>query len=98
MSFANIPMAVQESRRKPYSPAVLPATSRLTCYLTDTSTGTSFHRQSPGAAATAARTGLLPIELMLVINFVIARDFRRVIFPFTVPWLISPWLYSKGFG
>jgi hypothetical protein len=64
----------------------------LTCYLA----GTSFRSRTPGAAWVAAFSGLASIGLMVVVNFIIASDFRWLLLSFTGPWLVALWFHAMG--
>lgn len=56
---------------------------------------TSFRARSPGAAAVAALTGMTSIGWMVVVNFMIASDFRWLLLAFTLPWAIALVLYGR---
>jgi hypothetical protein len=65
------------------------STGVLTCYLART----SFRSRTPGAAWVAALSGITSIGLMVVVNFLIASDFKWLLLAFTVPWIMALSLY-----
>jgi hypothetical protein len=66
------------------------STGLLTCYLART----SFRHRTPGAGWVAALSELTSIGLTVVVNFIVDSDFKWLLLAFTVPWLVSFWLYS----
>ncbi|MEC4718092.1 hypothetical protein RY831_02940 [Noviherbaspirillum sp. CPCC 100848] len=66
------------------------ASGLLTCHVAVT----SFRSRTTGAAWIVAGTGLASIGLMSVVNFIIASDFKWLIFIFTLPWVVSLALYA----
>ncbi len=65
------------------------STGVLTCYLAKT----GFRTRVAGAAWVAALTGLTSIGLMAMVNFVIDSDFKWLLLLFTLPWVLSLWLF-----
>ena len=65
------------------------ATGLLTVYLALT----AFRSRARGAASVVAVSGLASIGLMVVVNFVIASDFRWLILSFALPWAVALALY-----
>ena len=61
------------------------ATGLLTVYLALT----AFRSRARGAASVVAVSGLASIGLMVVVNFVIASDFRWLILSFALPWAVA---------
>ena len=61
------------------------ATGLLTVYLALT----AFRSRARGAAGVVAVSGLASIGLMVVVNFVIASDFRWLILSFALPWAVA---------
>ena len=64
-------------------------TGLLTVYLALT----AFRSRARGAASVVAVSGLASIGLMVVVNFVIASDFRWLILSFALPWAVALALY-----
>ena len=54
---------------------------------------TAFRSRARGAASVVAVSGLASIGLMVVVNFVIASDFRWLILSFALPWAVALALY-----
>ena len=50
---------------------------------------TAFRSRARGAASVVAVSGLASIGLMVVVNFVIASDFRWLILSFALPWAVA---------
>lgn len=65
------------------------ASGLLTCYVAVT----SFRARTPGAALTVALAGAASIGLMVVVNFMLASDFRWILFSFTFFWIASLTFY-----
>ena len=61
------------------------ATGLLTVYVALT----AFRSRARGAASVVAVSGLASIGLMVVVNFVIASDFRWLILSFALPWAVA---------
>ena len=61
------------------------ATGLLTVYLALT----AFRSRARGAASVVAVSGLASIGLMVVVNFVIASDFKWLILSFALPWAVA---------
>ena len=60
-------------------------TGLLTVYLALT----TFRSRARGAASVVAASGLASIGLMVVVNFVIASDFKWLILSFALPWAVA---------
>ena len=60
-------------------------TGLLTVYLALT----AFRSRARGAASVVAVSGLASIGLMVVVNFVIASDFKWLILSFALPWAVA---------
>lgn len=67
------------------------ATGLLTVYLAFT----IFRSKAKGAAIIAATTGLISIGWMVVVNFIIASDFKWLLLIFALPWVIALGLYWR---
>lgn len=65
------------------------STGLLTCYVAKT----SFRDRTAGVAWVVALTGLTSIGLMAMINFIIGSDFKWLLLLFTLPWMLSLWLF-----
>ena len=50
---------------------------------------TAFRSRARGAASVVAVSGFASIGLMVVVNFVIASDFRWLILSFALPWAVA---------
>ena len=55
---------------------------------------TAFRRRERGAVGVALLAGAISIGLMAAVNFIIASDFRWLLFSFAVLWLLSLMSYS----
>ena len=60
-------------------------TGLLTVYLALT----AFRSRARGVASVVAVSGLASIGLMVVVNFVIASDFKWLILSFALPWAVA---------
>ena len=60
-------------------------TGLLTVYLALT----AFRSRARGLASVVAVSGLASIGLMVVVNFVIASDFKWLILSFALPWAVA---------
>lgn len=70
------------------------ASGLLTYYVANT----SFQARTAGAAWIVAATGLASIGLMTAVNFIIASDFKWVIFVLALPWVVALALYVREAG
>ena len=67
------------------------STGLLTCYLAKT----SFRTRVAGVAWIVAVTGLTSMGLMAAVNFIIDSDFKCLLLLFTLPWVVSLWLFHQ---
>lgn len=67
------------------------STGLLTCYLSKT----SFRTRVRGVAWVVALSGLTSIGLMVIVNFIINSDFKWLLLLFTLPWVLSLWLFYQ---
>jgi len=67
------------------------STGFLTCYVAKT----SFQTKVAGATWVVATTGLTSIGLMPMVNFVLDSDFKWLLLIFTLPWVMSLWLFYQ---
>jgi len=67
------------------------STGLLTCYLAKT----SFRNRTAGVAWIVAVTGLTSIGFMAMVNFIIGSDFKWLLLLFTLPWVLSLWLFYQ---
>lgn len=65
------------------------ATGLLTVYVALT----VFRSRAKGAVVVAAIAGLASIGWMVVVNFIIASDFKWLLLAFFLPWIIALGLY-----